>query len=335
MRRTVTRGLVALIGSLALLTASSGANAAPFYEGKTLTIVVGYSPGGGYDKVARLLAKHMPKYLPGKPTVIVENMPGAGSLIAANYLYNKAEPDGLTIGTFNRGLPFAQLLKEEGARFDMKKYAWLGSAATEGTVLVIRSDLPYKTFAELLKAKEPLIIGATGPTDTTTQYPRMLQEVFGLKIKIINYQSSSDIMLAIERKEVDARAGSYTSVKPFIDRGVVRAVVRGRVSEEGDEGLPVDEDLAKDARGKALLATRTAPDQVGRPFVAPPGTPAETLKILRDAFAKTIQDPELKADAKKVNMSLDFTGADQVAKVLDSVFAQPPEIVSIFAKLAK
>lgn len=327
--------LLSTVLATGIACAAGSAHAAPFYEGKTLTIVVGYSPGGGYDKIARLMAKHLPKYIPGKPTVIVENMPGAGSLIAANYLYNKAQPDGLTIGTFNRGLPFAQLLKEEGARFDMKKYAWVGSAASEGTVLVIRSELPSKTFAELLKSKEPLIIGATGPTDTTTQYPRMLQEVFGLKIKIINYQSSSDIMLAIERKEVDARAGSYTSVKPFIDRGVVRAVIRGRVTEEGADKLPVDEDLAPDAKGKALLATRTAPDLVGRPFVAPPGTPAEHMKVLREAFAKAIQDPALKEDAKKVEMSLDFTSPEQVGKVLDSVFSQPQEIVNIFAKLAK
>lgn len=328
--------LVTLCCVVALLaTGLESLAAAPFYEGKTLTIVVGYSPGGGYDKIARLIAKHLPKHIPGKPTVLVENMPGAGSLIATNYLFNKAQPDGLTIGTFNRGLPFAQLLKEEGARFDMRKFAWIGSAASEGTVLVVRSELPYKTFAELVKSKEPLIIGATGPTDTTTQYPRMLEEVFGLKIKIINYQSSSDIMLAIERKEVDGRAGSYTSVKPFIDRGVVKALIRGRVSEEGADKLPVDEDLAPDAKGKALLATRTAPDQVGRPFVAPPGTPAELVKVLREAFAKAIQDPALKEDAKKVQMSLDFTSADQVAKVLDSVFSQPPEIVSVFAKLAK
>jgi len=333
--RTTVKLAASAALALALISAGTRAPAAPYYEGKTITIVVGYSPGGGYDRVARVLAKHLPKYIPGKPAVIVENMPGAGSMIAANFLYNKAQPDGLTLGTFNRGLPFSELLKEEGARFEMKKYAWIGSAASEGTVLVIRSDLPHKTFEDLLKAKEPLILGATGPTDTTTQYPRMLAEVFGLKIKLINYQSSSDIMLAIERKEVDARAGSYTSVKAFIDRGVVRPVIRGRVAEEGSEKLPVDEDLSKDAKGKTLLSMRTAPDRLGRPFVAPPGTPEEHMKVLREAFAKAIQDPELKADAKKVDMNLEFTPPAEIMKILDMVFSQPPEIVSVFAKLAK
>lgn len=327
--------IAALVVAVALCAHGREAAAAPYYEGKTLTIVVGYTAGGGYDKIARVLAKHLPKHIPGKPAVIVENMPGAGSLIATNYLYNKAAPDGLTIGTFNRGLPFAQLLKEEGARFDMRKFAWIGAAASEGTTLVVRSDVPYKTFAELLKAKEPIILGATGPTDTTTQYPKLLEEVFGLKIKLINYQSGADINLAIERKEVDGRAGSYTSFVPYFQRGVFRPLIRGRVSEEGGEKLPVDEDLAPDARGKALLAVRSVPDKVGRPYVAPPGTPDETMKILREAFAKAIQDPELKADAAKAGLSLDYTPQDEVMKVLEMVFSQPPEIVSVFAKLAK
>ncbi len=326
------------LAGLALGAAAGGIRAdaaVPYYQGKVLTIIVGYGPGGGYDRVARLMAKYLPKYIPGKPAVVVENVPGAGSLIGANHIYNKAQPDGFTIGTFNRGLPFAQLLKEQGARFDMKKFAWIGSAANEGTILAIRSDLPAKTIQDLLKSKTPLIIGATGPTDTTTQYARMLEETLGLKIKIINYQSSADIMLAIERKEADARCGSFTSIRPFIDRGLVRAVLRGRLAEEGDEKLPVDEDLTSNPKYKTLLGMRSAPDRIGRPFVAPPGTPAEPLKILRDAFAKAIADPELKAEAKKMELSLDYTPADEVLKVLNTVFSQPPDVVAVFAKLAK
>src|SRR5256885_15738757 len=133
------------------------------FAGKTVTIVVGYKAGGGYDATARLLARYLPKHLPGKPTVIVQNMPGANSIIAANHMYNVAKPDGLTIGTFNRNLPIAQLTGVQGVKFDIIKFAWIGSAANETTILAIRDDLPYKTFDELRKAKEPVGIGPTGP----------------------------------------------------------------------------------------------------------------------------------------------------------------------------
>src|SRR4030042_3483351 len=139
--------------------------AAQYYEGKRMIIIVGYGPGGGYDRLARLLAKHLPKYIPGKPSIIVENMPGADSMIAANHLYNIAKPDGLTIGTFTRGLPFAQLTKVDGVKYDLTKYSWIGSSAVEAIILVIRADLPYKTFHDLQKTRAPIPMGGTGAAD--------------------------------------------------------------------------------------------------------------------------------------------------------------------------
>ena len=196
------------------------------FSGKTVTIIVGYKAGGGYDATARMIARHLPKHLPGKPTVIVQNMPGANSIIAANHMYNVAKPDGLTIGTFNRNLPIAQLTKVEGVKYDVTKFQWIGSAANESTVLAIRTDLPYKSFDELRKAKETVVIGSTGPGANTHDFPLLLKEVLGLNFKIVSgYSSSADIMLAVERKEVDGRAGSYTSLRPFIDRNLVRPLV--------------------------------------------------------------------------------------------------------------
>src|SRR5919197_4366507 len=193
----------------ALVIAPLIAAAQPSFAGKTVTIIVGYKPGGGYDATARMIARHLPKHLPGKPTVIVQNMPGGNSIIAANHLYNVAKPDGLTIGTFNRNLPIAQLTNVQGVKFDMRKFAWIGSAANETTILAIRTDLPYKSFEELRKAKEPVVIGSTGPGANTHDFPLLLKDVLGVKLKIVSgYSSSSDIMLAIERKEVDGRAGS-------------------------------------------------------------------------------------------------------------------------------
>jgi tripartite-type tricarboxylate transporter receptor subunit TctC len=309
---------------------------AQHYAGKTLTIVVGYKTGGGYDATARLLARHLPKHIPGKPNVIVQNMPGANSIIAANHLYAVAKPDGLTIGTFNRNLPIAQLTKVEGVKYDMTKFAWIGSAASECTVLAIRADLPYKTFEELRKSKQQIVIGATGPGASTYDFPLLLKEFLGLNVKLVSgYQSSADIMLAVERKEVDGRAGSFTSIRPFIDRNLVRPVLRARATEPGVENLPIDEDLAPNARAKAIMALRSAPEVVGRPYVMHPDTPAEHLKTMRQAFAAAIKDAELVAESKKAKMDLEFVDGDVALKVMKDVLSQPKDVVDEFSKYIK
>ncbi len=309
--------------------------AAPYYEGKVIKIVVGYKPGGGYDRTARLVGKHLAKHIPGKPAVIIENMEGAASMIAANYVYNIAKPDGLTIGTFNAALPFSQLTKQAGVKFDILKYAWLGSAAIESTVFVVRADLPHKTVHDLIKAKGSLMVGAMGPADHSAQFPAMLKEYAGLNIKLIMYQSSADAMLAIERKEVDGRVGSYSAFKPFIDRGVVRPFIRGRVATKETEDLPVNEDLTNEKKGKAVMQMLSITDIIGRPFVCPPGTPAEAMTILTNAFVKMSTDPELKADALKIGTDYQYTPGKEILKIIQNVFNQPPDIIAEFSKHVK
>jgi tripartite-type tricarboxylate transporter receptor subunit TctC len=251
-------------------------------------------------------------------------------------MYNVAKPDGLTIGTFNRNLPIAQLLKVEGVKYDITKFQWVGSAANESTILAIRSDLPYKTFDELRKAKQPVVIGSTGPGANTHDFPLLLKELLGLNFKIVSgYSSSADIMLAVERKEVDARAGSYTSLRPFIDRGLVRPVVRARAVEPGIEQLPMDESLAPNARAKAIMALRSAPEQVARPYVLPPATPADIVKVVREAFSKVVNDKELEAEGKKAKVDLEYLPGDQAQKILVEVLNQPKEIVEEFSKYIK
>jgi tripartite-type tricarboxylate transporter receptor subunit TctC len=309
---------------------------AQYYAGKTVTIIVGYKTGGGYDATARLLARHLPKHIPGKPTVIVQNMPGANSLIAANHVYSVAKPDGLTIGTFNRNLPIAQLTGVQGVKFDMTKFAWIGSAASESTILAIRDDLPYRTFEDLKKADKPVVIGATGPGANTYDFPLLLKELLGANLKIVSgYSSSSDIMLAIERKEVDGRAGSFSSIRPFIDRKLVRPVMRARAVEPGIEQLPVDESLAPNPRAKAIMALRSAPEVIGRPYVMHPSTPAEHLKTMREAFANAIKDQELVAEAKKAKMELEYVSGDEALKVMKEVLSQPKDVVEEFSKYIK
>jgi tripartite-type tricarboxylate transporter receptor subunit TctC len=329
---------VALVLAIAAMAAGLpfGAAHGASFEGKTITIVVGFKAGGGYDRVARVLARHIPKYLPGNPNVIVQNMPGANSITAANHVYAVAKPDGLTIGTFNRNLILAQLTNVRGVKFDQTKFAWIGSAASESTVLAIRTDLPYQTFDELRKSGKQVVIGATGPGANTYDFPLLLKEFLGVDLKIVSgYSSSSDIMLAIERKEVDARAGSYTSIRPFIDRGLVRPLIRGSAIEPGIEKLPVDEQLAPTPRARAIMALRSAPEVIGRPYVMPPGTPDDIVKAMRAAFDQAIKDPQLKAEAKKGKMDLEFMPGDEALKVIKEVLSQPKDVVDEFSKYIK
>jgi tripartite-type tricarboxylate transporter receptor subunit TctC len=309
--------------------------AAPYYKGKVINIIVGYNPGGGYDRVARLLAKHLPKHIPGNPVVLVQNMPGASSMIAANHIYNIAKPNGLTIGAIDRGLAFAQLLKAEGSKFDLRKFAWIGSAAVESTVLILRTELPYKNIDDIAKAKSPLMIGNLGNANNSTHFLLFQKEFLGYNYKFITYPAAADAMLAMERKEVDGMGVAYSTAKLLIDRGVAIPVIRGRVSEAGIEKLPVDEDLTKDKKAKTLMAMRSAPDKMGRPYVAPPGTPEPVMNILRNAFARVAKDPELQADARNNKMTLTYVSEKDVQNLLQYILNQPPEMVTEFSKYIK
>lgn len=320
---------------VALLSLPLTALAAPYYEGKVIRILVGFSPGGGFDRMARLLAKHLPKHIPGHPKILVENMPGATGMIEANHVYNIAKPDGLTIGTLHGGIIYVQLAKAEGVKFDLMKYAWIGSAASESTVLAIRSDLPFKTYKDLQQSKAQIVLGTTGPADVNGQFPVILKEYTGINVKMVIYPSSSDIMLAIERKELDGRGGSYSSLKPFIDRGLVRPLIRCQVSAPGIEKLPVDQDVTTSKIGKTVMALLNPAYVMGRPYVMPPKTPGYIMAILREAFAKVAKDPVAVAEAEKLSMSLEYTPADECLKQINYILTQPPDMVKELNKFIK
>jgi tripartite-type tricarboxylate transporter receptor subunit TctC len=315
-----------------LLIAPQESLPSPYYEGKKITIVVGVGPGGGYDRMARLLQKHLPRYIPGKPVIVVENMPGAASILAANRVYTLAKPDGLTIGAPQRGMPVAQLLKVDGVKFDVTKFEWVGSTAVESTVLCMRTDLPYKTFADLQKAKTQLMIGGTGLGESSTHFMTLLKEFFGLNAKQIFYPSSSDVMLAVERKEVDGRPGSFSALKPYIDRGVLIPLIRGRASVPESASLPVDEELVTDKKAKIFMAMRSSVELIGRPYVAPPKTPPAVMKILQEAFAKVVKDAEFVTEAKRNMMDVQYTSADECRTILNGLFNQPEAIIKEFSK---
>ncbi len=308
---------------------------APFYEGKTITVVIG-ATGGSLNVGARIVARHLGKHIPGNPTVIVQNMTGAAHLVATNHVFNVAKPDGLTLLAANPNVGIAQLSKVDTVRFDVRKFEWLGSSGPDGVALAIRADLPYKTFDELRKADRELVVGTTGPGSNAHDFPLLLKEFAGAKFKLVSgYPANADILLAIERKEVDVWAAFASTVRPAVDRGAVRPLVRSRVPSPGFAQLPVDEDLASDPVGKAIMGIRAIPQAIGRAFAAPPGTPADRLAMLREALAKTLRDPELRAEGDKAQIEFQHIPPEEVAKGFDTLLQQRPEVLKEMEKYIK
>ena len=213
--------------SLLIIYSPQGLLAAPYFQGKRITFVVGFAPGGGSDRMTRMIVKHLPKYIPGKPTIIVENQPGGSSMIAANYVYSVAKPDGL-IGNISRGLQIAQLMKTEEMKCDLREFAWIGSTASEANVFCVRGDLPYKTFAELRNAKREIFMSSGGPMTSGAQFISLIKDFVKLNIQVITYTNMADALLAVERKEVDGSASNFSAIRPLIERGILRPVLRGR-----------------------------------------------------------------------------------------------------------
>jgi len=333
------RQLLCLFAGFFILILCSGPStslAAPYYEGKVITFIVGYPPGGGYDRMARVLAKSLPKHIPGKPTIIVQNIPGGSSVIAANQLYNTAKPDGLTIAILNRALVFAQLLKVKGIKFDLTKFQWIGSPSTESTVLVIRSDLPYKTIHDLLKTKKEIFLAGSTPASINTQFAMILKEFLGLNIKHVEYRGTAEIWLGMERKEVDGLGDAYNSVRIHIERGLCRPLLRTRISQPGIENLPVNEDLTTNPTGKKIMAMHAIVGGAGRFCVAPPGTSANVMGILRGAFAKAInEDQELKEEAKKLLMDFEYVPAEKCLEIIHYILGQPDDMVKEFSRFVQ
>ena len=308
---------------------------ANFYEGKTVTVLIG-AKSGSLEIAAQIVSHHLGKYLPGKPAVILQHMPGAAHLLATNNVFNVAKPDGLTILAANPNVAIAQLSKVEQVRFDVRKFQWLGSSGADGVMMSIRSDLPFKSFEELKKADKELVAGTTGPGSNAHDFPLLLKEFAGLKLKLVSgYPSNSDVLLAIERKEVDSWSALATTIKLGAERGAVRPLVRGRVALAGFENLPIDEDLATSALGKSLMGIKSIPGAIGRAFAVAPGTPADRVAILRDAFAKAIKDPELIAEAQKAKIEMQFISAEQVLKDFNAMMNQTPETLKEMGKYIK
>jgi tripartite-type tricarboxylate transporter receptor subunit TctC len=330
-------GLV--LGSAATLFAQNE----PFFKGKTIRIVGG--SGGFYESWARLLARYMGKHIPGNPNIIVQNMLGAGSLIAANYVYNVAKPDGLTLGMFLNTIYLDQLVGRKEVQFAIEKFGWIGSPVGEAMMLYIRADTPYKNIADVIKAKEPPKCGATGTASSSYILTMLLEETVGAKFtSVLGYQGSGDTDMAVEKGEVVCRAhnvSAHFGREPFtswhkksFDRHLVQT---GRKRDVNLPDTPTLHELMDEYRSPELSRRAAqvilAGGEFGRPMLATPGTPPERLTVLREAYAKALKDPELLAEAKHAKMDVDPSTADELQGLVREVMNQPKEVMEKVRKL--
>jgi tripartite-type tricarboxylate transporter receptor subunit TctC len=316
-----------------------------FYKGRTITIVAGTKAGDVYDLYARWFAQYMPKYIPGKPNIIVQNMAGAGSMIAANYVYNVSSPDGLTVGAIFPALYFDQIVGRSEVKFDWAKFAWIGSPVTSNHLLYMRADTPYKTIAEVVKTQTPPKCGATGTSSTAYYIPKLLDQVIGTNFEIVlGYQSGQDIDLAVERGELVCRSFTITAFfarEPFITwrkKNFVNVLMQtGRKRDARLEKVPTIYELMDKYNtppaGRSLATLVLAAGDFGRPYVLPPNTPADRVKTIRAAFQKVLSDESAIADAKKKRLEIDPSTSDELEKLAKEVTSQPAEIVAKMKQL--
>lgn len=325
---------------LSLLLGAINANAqAPFYQGKTVTFIVGF-PAGSYDDLwPRQIAQYLPKYIPGNPNVIVQNMPGAGSMIAANYVFTVIKPDGLTLAGVQPALYFNQLVGLKEVKFDWPKFNFIGSPWQSQLLLYMRSDTPYKTIEDARNPAVPPKCGSTGPSSTGNYIPKLLNEVVGTKFQVISgYQGGTDVDLAVERGELQCRAftiETYFGREPFFTwekKGFVRNLVQtGRKRDPRLPGVPtiyelMDKYKASEA-DRRLAAVVLANGDMGRPIIMPPGVAPERVKIMRDAFNKAMADNQLLAEAKKKKLEVDPTGGEELQAIAKEIVSQPPDVI--------
>ncbi|MGH7928380.1 MAG: Bug family tripartite tricarboxylate transporter substrate binding protein [Candidatus Binatia bacterium] len=312
----------------------------PFYQGKTITVIAAASAGSAYDLYARLMAQFMGKHIPGKPNFIVQNMQGAGSIIGANYIYGIAKSDGLVIGAIQPSIYFNQLLKQPEVRYDWAKFTWLGSSDRSDHLLYMRADLPYKSLADVRRAKEPPKCGSTGAGTSGSYLPKLLEETLGTKFTIVSgYQGGGEIDLAVERGELQCRAltiQAYHSREPYHTwrkTGFARILMQtGKSRDPRIADAPtiyelMDQYKTPESRRRLLPLVFAASD-FGRPIVAPPGVPPARVKILREAFLKTMSDPDLLAEAQRKNFDITPSSGEELEGLARQVMSQTPEVVA-------
>jgi tripartite-type tricarboxylate transporter receptor subunit TctC len=330
----------------ASLWVSNASAQAPFYQGKTIRVIVGTPPGNLYDLWARLIVSHMGKHIPGNPDFIVQNMPGAGHVVAVNYLYTNVKPDGLTIiGSVIPSLYLNQVIGRPEIKFDWAKFGWIGSPARGASLMYMRADSPYKTIEDIRAAKESPKCGATGVTGPDSYLPKLMQETVGAKFSIVTgYPGGTDIDLGVERGEIQCRA---FTIEAFFGREPYHTWRKKKfvhnifqTSRKRDARLPdtptvfeLMDQYKTPESGRRLATVLLGADGMGRPMFGPPGLPADRLKILRDAYAKTMNDEQLRAEVKKRNYEFNPVVGEDLQALSKELVSQPPEVIDRLKKV--
>lgn len=316
-----------------------------FYKGKTIRFVVGSGAGAFYDLWGRLIARHWGKYIPGNPDVIVQNMPGASSLTATNYMYGVAKPDGLSVVLPNNSIYIEQLVGRKEVQFDLRKFHWIGSAAQDSIMFYMRADTPFKTIGDIVKAKQPPSCGGSGTNSSDYIVAKILDLTLGAKINsVTGYPGGTEADLAVEKGEIVCRAhtlASHYGREPFdtwhkkgFDRHLLQT---GRKRDPRAQEAPtiyevLEEFKVPNSRRRVVQAMLTG-GEFGRPVMITPGTPPDRVKILRESFAKVLKDPELLAEAKKGRMDVEYTSGEELETLITEVLDQPPEVIAQARKI--
>jgi tripartite-type tricarboxylate transporter receptor subunit TctC len=336
----IVRAMAAATIVAATASFAQAQSPADFYKGRNLDLYVGYTSGGGYDLYARLLARHLGKHIPGNPSIVVKNMEGAGSLRLANWLANVAPKDGSVIGTIGRGTAFDPLLGRKAAQFDGKAYSWIGSANNEVSVCGAWHTSGVNSFDDLLQ--KSLVVGGTSASADTDQFPKVVNGVLGTKMRVITgYGGGSQVNLAMERGEVQGRCGwSWSSVlstnKQWVDEKKFVIFVQLALEKHADlPNVPLITDLAKTEEQRQILRMVFARQVMGRPFLAPPGIPADRLAVLRKAFMDTMADKEFLKEADKAQMEITAVSGEALDKLVREVYATPPGVIQKAAEVLK
>jgi tripartite-type tricarboxylate transporter receptor subunit TctC len=319
---------------------ASAQSPADFYKGRNVDLYIGYSVGGAYDLYARVIARHLGKHIPGNPTIVPKNMEGAGSLRLANWLYNVGPKDGTAVATIGRGTAFDPLLGSKGAQFQADRFTWIGSANNEVSVCVAWKTSGISKLEDVL-AKE-LIVGGTGQAADTDQFPRVLNGVLGTKFKIVSgYPGGNDVTLAMERGEVKGRCGwSWSSVvathKRWIDDKSIIVLAQLSLDKHPDlPDVPLIMDFAKSEDQQRMFKLIFARQVMGRPYLAPPGVPADRAEALRKAFMETMQDPEFLAEAEKSQLEINPVAGTEVEKLVKDLYQTPKALADKAAEFIR
>jgi tripartite-type tricarboxylate transporter receptor subunit TctC len=327
--------VVAIVVSVFVLTtAATGFAAGDIYAGKTIRFIVGFSAGGGYDAYTRTVARYISRYIPGQPATVVENMDGAGSVIAANYIYNKASRDGLTVGVFNAHNIFNHMMGDRSARIDGRKFGWIGTPGKDSVACAIMGFTGLKTLDDIVKSKQPVRMGATR-SGNTVHLPEMLNRWAGAKFDIIQgYGGTSKIRLAMRAREVAGGCWTWDSMRstaramldaPGEDK-MIPFIINSRWQDPEVKDLPLFREVFKDENNRRAFDSWNSSNEFSRPFSLPPGSPTAALSTLRQAFKATLKDKDYLADLEKAKLTSEYVSGEEVERYVEEIYRTPEEI---------